>query len=119
MKYSLLAIIFVFFIYACSSETPTTVRYMHTIGHEVLHCFFGNFHDDYGRHPTALDLSTKVTDISTITLTFLPDRELQKLYREKTQDPKLTSTDKNVTAVDGFNLRYVNSHVCEVYIAIL
>ena len=104
---------------ACSNTSPT-LGYINTIGHEVLHCFFGQWHKDRPNEHNLtvypdLDFKDKLTEISTISLYFLPNDEVQAKYREYAK----VAIDKNVVAVHGFNVRYLNSHACEIYIAIV
>lgn len=92
---------------------------MGTIGHEVMHCFFGEWHGPDGKYPSSIDHTTQLTEISTISIKFLTNAELQALYREKVRTAGNRVPDRNVDEVKGFNLRYVSSHACDIYIAII
>jgi hypothetical protein len=105
-------------LYACS-KSPT-VSYAETIGHEVLHCFFGQWHNNNPNEHNLvvypdIDMNNQLTDVTTISLYFLEDEALQAKYKQFAP----AALDRNVVSVHGFNVRHLTNRACGIYIAIL
>jgi len=108
------AIILLLLLVSCSDKPANTGRIIHTLGHETLHCFFGEWHDPYGRHPSRIDVDAQLAESMTIVVRFVVEAELQRLYREAARTH--TAPDKQITKVDGFNIRDPNTDTCVVYV---